>query len=100
MPAKPSREIKIGDTVKVRKPPITYTFRVVAIPNGRVGAKLVPDYMENITPPDELQKLDPSFMAFGISRDRGTGRPTKKERRSLDEMFGADFDGFDWDEEV
>ena len=95
---KASREVKVGDIIKVRKPPVTFTFKLLGIPKSRVGAKLVADYAENITPPDELQKLDPAFMDFGIQRDRGAGRPTKKERRTLDELFAAesDFEDIDW----
>lgn len=95
---KPSREIKVNDVVKVRRPPVTFSFKVLDFPNNRVGAKLVPDYMLNITPQEELQKLDPSYAAFNLQRDRGTGRPTKKERRSLDEIFDSGFDESDWDD--
>jgi ribosome-associated heat shock protein Hsp15 len=89
---KPAREIQVGETIVVRKPPVNYTFKVKGFPKSRVGAKLVMDYLENLTPADELQKLDPAFMAFNIYRERGTGRPTKKDRRSLDELFE---DGFE-----
>lgn len=94
---KPSHDIQIGDELTVRKPPVTYTFRVKDIPKSRIGAKLVESYLENLTPPEELQKLDPSFMAFNIYRDRGTGRPTKKERREIDELFDSGFDSLNWD---
>jgi ribosome-associated heat shock protein Hsp15 len=94
---KPAQEIQIGDTLTVRKPPVTYTFRVKDLPKNRLGAKLVDGYMENLTPPVELQKLDPSFMAFNIYRERGTGRPTKKERREIDELLDSGYGGFDWD---
>ncbi len=94
---KPSNDIHQGDTLTVRKPPVTYTFKVKDIPKSRVGAKLLENYLENLTPAEELQKLDPSFMAFNLYRDRGTGRPTKKERREIDELLDAGFDAFDWD---
>lgn len=94
---KPSQDINVGDTLKVRKPPVNYIFRVKDLPKNRLGAKLVESYLENLTPPEELLKLDPSFMAFNIHRKRGTGRPTKKERREIDELFDSDFGGFDWD---
>lgn len=93
---KPAREVQEGDTVIVRKPPVAYTFRIKGLPKSRLGAKLVSDYMENLTPEEELQKLDPNFMAFNVHRDPGTGRPTKKDRRMLDEMID---DWFDWDED-
>ncbi len=87
--AKPSKEIKPNDTITVRKPPVVYTYIVKDIPKSRVGAKLVPDFLENMTPDDELAKLEPDFMAFQGARKRGTGRPTKKERRTLDEIRGS-----------
>lgn len=93
---KPAREVQEGDTVIVRKPPVAYTFRIKGLPKSRLGAKLVSDYMENLTPEEELQKLDPNFMVFNVHRDPGTGRPTKKDRRMLDEMID---DWFDWDED-
>lgn len=83
---KPSKEVKVGDTVTVRKQPVTYTYKVLGIPKSRVGAKLVPDLLEDLTSEDELMKLEPGFMAFQGHRKRGTGRPTKKERRTLDNL--------------
>lgn len=94
---KPAKEIRVGEIIIVRKPPVNYSFRVKGIPKNRLGAKLTPDYLENITSQDELQKLDPNFMAFYGSRDKGTGRPTKKERRSIDTVL--DLDSFDWDDD-
>ena len=87
---KPSKEVKPGDMVTVRKPPVVYSYVVKDVPKSRVGAKLVPDYLENITPADELAKLEPGFLAFQGSRPRGTGRPTKKERRTLDNLRESD----------
>lgn len=98
-PVKPSKEIHPNDMLSVRKPPITFVFRVKGIPKNRIGAKLVPEYLENMTPAEELQKLDPNFMAFYGTRDRGAGRPTKKERRSLDAAVNPITNGFDWDED-
>ncbi|NHB69293.1 RNA-binding S4 domain-containing protein [Perlabentimonas gracilis] len=83
---KPSKEVKAGDTISVRKPPVVYSYVVKDIPKSRIGAKLVPDYLENTTPADELAKLEPGFLAFQGNRARGTGRPTKKERRTLDNI--------------
>ena len=90
IPAKPSRMIKIGDIIRVRKPPVTYSFKVLDIPTNRVGAKLVPQYLENITPPEQYEILELQKIGGFIDRARGTGRPTKKERRELD-----DFNFFD-----
>lgn len=94
---KASKDIKIGDTITVRKPPVNYSFTVKGIPKNRIGAKLLPDFLENITSDDELKKLDPGFLAFQVTRERGTGRPTKKERRILDNVKDSAFD--DWDDE-
>jgi ribosome-associated heat shock protein Hsp15 len=97
--AKPAKEIHAGDIIIVRRPPITYSFRVKGIPGNRIGAKLTVDYVENITPQEELQKLDPNFMAFYGNRDRGTGRPTKKERRSIEGILDPTTEDFDWDDD-
>ena len=80
---KPSRAIKIGEVVDVRKPPITYTFKVLAIPNGRLGAKLVPDYLENLTPQSQYDLLEMSRISGFVDRSKGLGRPTKREGREL-----------------
>ncbi|MCH5240957.1 MAG: RNA-binding S4 domain-containing protein [Muribaculaceae bacterium] len=82
-PVKPSRTIKIGETLEVRKPPITYTFKVLAIPNGRLGAKLVPDYLENLTPQSQYDLLEMSRISGFVDRSKGLGRPTKREGREL-----------------
>lgn len=96
---KPAKLIRIGDIIVVRKPPINYSFLVKGIPRNRIGAKLVSDYIENITSQEELQKLDPNFIAFYGTRERGTGRPTKKERRSIDSVIDSTVDSFDWDDD-
>ena len=80
---KPSRNIKIGETIDVRKPPITYTFKVLAIPNGRLGAKLVPEYLENLTPKSQYDLLEMSRISGFVDRSKGLGRPTKREGREL-----------------
>jgi len=85
-PAKPSRMIKVGDIIQVRKPPITYSFRVLDIASNRVGAKLVPQFLENITPPEQYEILELQKISGFVDRVRGTGRPTKKERRELDDF--------------
>jgi len=94
--AKPARMLKEGDTVDVRKPPITYTFRVLSPIEQRVGAKRLPEIYENITPPAQYELLEMSKISGFVDRARGTGRPTKKERRALDEfqeplVFDDDF---------
>ena len=81
--AKPSRTIKVGDIVNVRKPPITYTFRVKALTENRLGAKLVPEYLENITPQEQYDMLDVVRISGFVDRRKGLGRPTKREGREL-----------------
>lgn len=95
--AKPSRTIKVGDVVKVRKPPVTYSFRVLALTQNRLGAKLVPDYMENITPQSELDLLEIVKISGFIDRRKGLGRPTKREGRELAEFIESMSDGWDFD---
>ena len=97
---KPSRMLKPGDVVKVRKPPVTYSFRVIQLVQNRLGAKLVPEYMENITPKSELDLLEMVKISGFIDRRKGLGRPTKKEGREL-EQFTSDLwsDDFDFDDD-
>ena len=91
-PAKPSRMIKIGETIEVRKGAIQFTYKVKALLEKRVGAALVPDYAENLTPASELEKMKAPVETFFVRRDRGAGRPTKKDRREMDSaMDGIDF---------
>jgi ribosome-associated heat shock protein Hsp15 len=85
MPAKPSRTVTIGDVIEVKKMPVTYSYRVKDPIEKRVGAKIVDQYVEDVTTQEELQKLDMQDDFF-IKRDRGAGRPTKKERRLLDDI--------------
>ncbi len=87
LPVKPSREVHIGETVQVRKLPVTRSFKVLAIAGKRMSAKLVPDFLQDVTPPEELELLKIQKDMQWISRDKGTGRPTKKDRRDLDDFF-------------
>ena len=89
---KPSRTVKPGDIVSVRKPPVTYSFRVKAVTENRLGAKLLPDYMENITPQSQLDLLDVIKISGFIDRRKGLGRPTKREGRQLEEFTSQVFD--------
>lgn len=96
---KPSRNVKVGDVVCVKKNPVIFSFKVLALSENRMGAKLVPGFMENVTTPDQLELLELGRIAGQGVRDRGTGRPTKKERRDLDDFTEPSFvdeDG-DWD---
>lgn len=95
---KPARMVKPGDVVQVRKPPVTYSFKVLQAIEKRVGAKLVPEIMDNVTTPDQYELLEMSKISRFVDRARGTGRPTKKERRDLDEFFMPEYlDDFDFD---
>lgn len=80
---KPSRTIKVGNVIDVRKPPITYTFRVKALAPNRLGAKLVPEYLENITPQSQYDLLEMTRISGFVDRRKGLGRPTKREGREL-----------------
>lgn len=84
--AKPSRTVKVGDQVGVKKSPITYTFRVLQPIEKRVGTKLLPEVFENITPPEQYELLEMNRISGFVDRARGTGRPTKKDRRALDDF--------------
>ena len=116
---KPSRMVKVGDVISVRKPPVTYSFRVLDVTDKRMGAKLVPQFLENITPPEEYEILEMNKISGFVNRAKGLGRPTKKDRRELegftdtgsdsdfDMDLASDFDSdtsdniglsFDWDE--
>ena len=97
---KPSRTFKVGDTFNVRKGPITYTYRVLQLTENRLGAKLVPEYIQDCTSPAQLEILELARLAGNGSRDRGTGRPTKKDRRDI-EIFMSDnyLDEIDFDDE-
>ena len=86
---KAARMIKPGDVIQVKKPPITYSFKVLQAIEKRVGAKLVSEMMENVTTPDQYELLEMSKISGFIDRARGTGRPTKKDRRSIDTCFSA-----------
>ncbi|MBQ2166294.1 MAG: RNA-binding S4 domain-containing protein [Bacteroidaceae bacterium] len=100
---KPSRMVKEGDVIQVRKPPITYSFKILQAIQNRVGAKLVPEIMENVTTPDQYELLEMNRISGFVNRARGTGRPTKKERRELDDFvtpaFFGDFEDFDFDDD-
>lgn len=100
---KPSRTIREGDVIDVRKPPITYSFRVLQAIEKRVGAKLIPEILENVTAPEQYEILEMAKISGFVGRAKGLGRPTKKDRRSLDSFtsevpeFFVDF-AFDFDD--
>lgn len=94
---KPARMVKAGDVIEVRKPPIIYSFKVIQPIEKRVGAKLVPEFMENVTTPDQYEILEMSKIAGFIDRQRGLGRPTKKDRRELNQFTSPNEDEFSFD---
>lgn len=101
---KPARTVKVGEVVSVKKPPITYSFKILNAIETRVGAKFISEVYENVTDPKQYELLEMSRISGFIDRARGTGRPTKKDRRALDAfvdpaMFGWDDDDEMFDEE-
>lgn len=99
---KPSRNVKVGDVISIKRNPILFSFKVLALSENRMNAKLVAGFMENVTTPDQLELIELSKLAGQTGRDRGTGRPTKKDRRELDDFIEPTFideDG-DWDFET
>ena len=99
---KPSHMVKAGETVAVRKPPVTYSFKILKTIEQRVGAKLLPEIYENVTTSDQYELLEMNRISGFVNRARGTGRPTKKDRRQMDAFVGPSLEGgdfFDWDDD-
>ena len=95
---KASRMIKVGDVIQVRKPPITYSFKVLEVTERRMGAKMVPQYLENVTSADQYEILELNKISGFVDRAKGMGRPTKKDRRELEQFAGPDaMEDFDFD---
>ncbi len=87
MNVKPSRELKVGETIHIRRPPITRSYKILALTENRMAAKLVPEFMVETTPASELEILEVQKIDSFFNRERGTGRPTKKDRRDMDDFF-------------
>lgn len=87
--AKPSKAVKEGDMLEIRKSSALFTYRVLKLSESRMGAQLVPDFAENLTPESELEKLRAPKETIVLQRDKGTGRPTKKDRRQLDDLMDS-----------
>jgi len=97
---KPSRMIRVGEVLQIRKPPMTFSFKVIDLTERRMSAKLAPQYLENVTPAEQYELLEMSKISGFVDRARGLGRPTKKDRRELEQYtecglpedfdFGAD----------
>lgn len=96
---KPSHTVKVGEVVSVKKPPITYSFKILKTIEQRVGAKLIPEVYENVTDAKQYELLEMSRISGFVDRARGTGRPTKKERRALDAFVDPAMFGFDDEDE-
>jgi ribosome-associated heat shock protein Hsp15 len=86
-PVKPSHTVTPGSTIIIRKPPVTYTYLVTGLPHNRVGAKLVGDFIRDLTPTEERERISPDSKLFSGHRPRGSGRPTKRERRDLEDFM-------------
>ena len=98
--AKPSRDVQVGEVIAVRKGAVTFTYKVLQLVDHRLGAKLVPDYAQNLTPESEIEKLRAPVESFFLTRDRGAGRPTKKDRREIEQIWDAiDFSSFPEDDD-
>lgn len=97
---KPSHSVKIGDIINVRKPPITFSFEVLGLIQNRVGAKLVPEYLKNVTPKEQYDLLEMTRISGFVDRQKGLGRPTKKEGRDLAKFTDFTFMEYeDWDDD-
>lgn len=94
---KPARELKEGEVLTIRRGPAMLQYRVKGFPKGRVGAPLVSDYLLDITPAFEKEKLQEHNLILSLQRDRGTGRPTKKERRAIDELYAEGYPDDGWE---
>ncbi len=96
---KASRNIKVSDVIQVRKPPVIFSFKVLKLADKRMGAKLVYEFMENVTTPDQYEILELNKISGFVDRQKGAGRPTKKDRRDMENFTGnINFDDFDWDD--
>lgn len=94
---KPSRNVMVGEVIDVKKPPIIYSFKVLALAQNRMGAKLVPGFMENVTRKEQLDLLEMNRISGFIDRAKGMGRPTKKDRRDIDDFTEPEYvDEFDF----
>ena len=87
--AKPSKAVQPGDVLHIRKGAVTFTYKVLQPLDHRVGAKLVPDYAQNLTPEEEMLKMRAPVETFFVQRDRGAGRPTKKDRREIEQLWDS-----------
>ena len=87
---KGSRNVKIGDVIQIKVPPAIRSFEIIQLAQNRMGAKLVPDHIKEVTPKDQLEIIELQRLAANMNRRKGLGRPTKKDRRDIDGFFGTD----------
>lgn len=87
---KASRDVAVGDVLQIKRPPVVYSFKVIELVANRQPAKNVPLYIVNVTPQEELIKLELAAMETYAVRDRGAGRPTKRERRELEDFLDSE----------
>lgn len=87
LPVKPSRDIRVGEIIKIRRQPINRSYKVLALSEKRMSAKLTENFLEDVTPPEELEIPEIQKQMNWIIRERGSGRPTKRDRRKLDDFF-------------
>ncbi|HEY5591489.1 MAG TPA: S4 domain-containing protein [Paludibacter sp.] len=99
---KPSRNVKVGDVVSIKRNPFLFSFKVLALSENRMNAKLVVDFLQNVTTADQLEMIELAKLSGNMGRDRGTGRPTKKERRDLEDFVEPEFadEEGDWNFEI
>lgn len=87
-PVKSSRTVKVGDVIQIKRPPVMFSYQVLQISEKRMGAKLVPDFLKDVTPEDQVEILELQKINMHLKREKGSGRPTKKDRRDLEDFFG------------
>lgn len=85
--AKPAKEVKLGDEIQIIRHSAKFTFKVIQLLHNRVGAKLVQDYIIDITPEEEKEKLKLYRLSQNVYREHGTGKPSKQDRRNLDDFL-------------
>lgn len=86
LPARPSKTLQGNEKISIKKPPVTYSYRIRKLTGNRLPAKIVAEYLEDLTPESERAKIELSHRGSFFYREKGSGRPTKKERRLIDRM--------------
>lgn len=101
VPVKPSHLVKVGDVINIKRNPVLYSYKILKLAENRMNAKLVSDFMADVTTPDQRELIELGKISKKMGRKPGSGRPTKKERRELDNFIEepTSWDEEDWDEE-